>query len=354
MSDSLLILLKNKMVADAYQYYAACAYKLGYAQISYQAIENVMARYEEDENARFSKSISLPGATGLAAFIAEDDWADFLGVQMDATCAMDKLSIEVFGLLHSFFDAFAQWMNAALLGENACEIRKAYLSEVCEKIVGCQEYAGNFIDRMATLTDESEYVYISDLNNTLKHRHLIHIDNRFDLIRRKSEVSIPAFARGENIHPKERLADVLKRSLDYCNNLLTESRQYVEQYYAENDNKHVSHRVYNPEANWIYESEDDYAQQRPPETQYHYIDVDPNNILEYYQIMLCQIDTDRENDLRIKLSNSPHDIIVLREKDSTRVMGILKPADHDTSESIKCRPIMYRRYNSVTTGSNEI
>ena len=42
----LMKLLKDKKVADAYQYFEACAYKLYLAELSYSALEKVIAQYQ--------------------------------------------------------------------------------------------------------------------------------------------------------------------------------------------------------------------------------------------------------------------------------------------------------------------
>lgn len=42
----LLKLLKDKKVADAYQYFEACAYKLYLARLSYYALEKIITQYQ--------------------------------------------------------------------------------------------------------------------------------------------------------------------------------------------------------------------------------------------------------------------------------------------------------------------
>lgn len=44
-----LKLLKDKKVADAYQYYKACLYKLYLAEISFEALTNVITEYQQRE-----------------------------------------------------------------------------------------------------------------------------------------------------------------------------------------------------------------------------------------------------------------------------------------------------------------
>ena len=41
--------LKEKMIADAYQYYEACSYKIYLAEVSSLALENVISNYQKNE-----------------------------------------------------------------------------------------------------------------------------------------------------------------------------------------------------------------------------------------------------------------------------------------------------------------
>lgn len=51
----LMKLLKDKKVADAYQYFEACSYKLYLAELSYSALEKVIAQYQANEKKRCRK-----------------------------------------------------------------------------------------------------------------------------------------------------------------------------------------------------------------------------------------------------------------------------------------------------------
>lgn len=51
----LMKLLKDKKVADAYQYFEACSYKLYLAEFSYSALEKVIAQYQANEKSVVEK-----------------------------------------------------------------------------------------------------------------------------------------------------------------------------------------------------------------------------------------------------------------------------------------------------------
>lgn len=58
MSDyKFMKLLKDKKVADAYQYFEASAYKLYLAELNYSALETVIVQYQENEKTYVEKSL---------------------------------------------------------------------------------------------------------------------------------------------------------------------------------------------------------------------------------------------------------------------------------------------------------
>ena len=352
MQDSLYKLLKDKKVADSYQFYTSCEYKLYFAETSFQALQNIISKYQQTETERVNKVFSDAVTTGVGKYIAHDNDVDYLGVQMNVTSVMDKLTMEIMGLLHNFFDTYAQWLNSSLLGEEALPIKRATLVNISQKLVSYPEYAGAFVTKLSAIPNEDQYLYIADFNNTLKHRYQIYIKNRFDILAATGDVSIPPFTKDGRLHIKEDALDVLKKSLDYCKVLLEDSRTFVEQYYSTNDNNYVSHRVYNPKTYLVFESEEDYKAMRSPKNHYYYIEVDPANIPDKIQVMLSCDRMDRTNDEEKSLDcyNSPYQIIMLREFSSDKIVGLLKPDDAETYKLSDEHEIKYRQYSSVTTG----
>ncbi|WP_312692537.1 hypothetical protein [Caproiciproducens sp.] len=60
MNNKLMKLLMDKKVAGAYQYYISCAYKLHFAEVSLEALKNVVAAY-----GRMARLIYLLEKAGL-------------------------------------------------------------------------------------------------------------------------------------------------------------------------------------------------------------------------------------------------------------------------------------------------
>ena len=69
MSDyKLMKLLKDKKVADAYQYFEACAYKLYLVELSYSALEKVIAQYQANEKSTVEKVFEDACNTGKGTY----------------------------------------------------------------------------------------------------------------------------------------------------------------------------------------------------------------------------------------------------------------------------------------------
>lgn len=352
MSNSLFKLLKDKKIADAYQFYTSCEYKLYFAETSFQALRNIINKYQKTESERINKVFYDALTTGEGKYIAHDDNIDYLGVQMNVTSVMDKLTMEIMGLLHNFFDTYAQWLNSALLGEEALPIKKATLVNVVQKLKGCSEYAGTFIAKISEVPNENQYLYIADFNNTLKHRYQIYVRNRFDVLSITGDVSIPPFAKDGRIHLKEDAVGILEKSVDYCKDLLDKSRIFIEQYYSTSDNNYVLHRVYNPKTYLLFESEEDYKAMRSSKNHYYYIEVDSANIPDKVQVMLCYdtMDSADDSEKELKCYNSPYQIIMMKEVSSNKIVGILKPDDTESYKLNDEHELKYRQYLSQTTG----
>ena len=352
MQDSLYKLLKDKKVADSYQYYTSCEYKLYFAESSFQALQNIVNKYQQTETQRVNKVFSDAVTIGVGKYIAHDDNVDYLGVQMNVTSVMDKLTMEIMSLLHAFFDNYAQWLNSSLLGEDALLIQRATLATVSQKLSSYPEYEGAFVTKLSLIPNEDQYLYIADFNNTLKHRYQIYVNNRFDMFSATGDVIIPTFTKDGRIHLKEDALNILKKSLDYCNSLLEDSRVFVEQYYLKNDNNYVSHRVYNPKTYLLFESKEDYKAMCNPKNHYYFIEVDSTNVPDKFQIMLCCDRMDRmdEDEKSLDCYNSPYQIIMLRELGSDKIIGILKPDDSEIYSLNDEHELKYRQYSSEMTG----
>ena len=65
--------------------------------------------------------------------------------------------------------------------------------------------------------------------------------------------------------------------------------------------------------------------------------------------MVALDSTDKE-DGRVDLYNSPYSIIMLRERGTSNIIGILKPDDNESFKAKDEHPIEYRKYLPTTVG----
>lgn len=224
MDYGFLKLLKDKKVADSYQFYDSCSYKLYLAEVSLNALQIVVNKYQESETIEVQKVFSDAIKTGQGSFKTRKNVVDYLGVEIGVTVAIDKLTMEIMGLLHNFFDTFAQWINSSLFGEKALHIKKASLVNIINEIQKFPEYTGQFITAFMNLAATNEYIYISDFNNTLKHRYQIYVQNKFDILKAEGDVSIPDFSKDGRVHLKKEALTTIKSDLDFCKNILRDSK----------------------------------------------------------------------------------------------------------------------------------
>lgn len=345
-NQEFLKLLKEKKVADAYQYFEACEYKLYLAGISVDALDKIISDYKvkgayaanqmfEDAIQRKRNDVDLP-----------QDAIDFCGIEISIATAMTKLTMEVLSLLHNFFDTYAQWINLVLFGEQALPTKSVSIKRVIQMLPQYPEYTGQFITDLSNVIDESnptDYHYISDFNNTVKHRTQIHVHNSINMLTAEGSVAVPAFEKDGTSHAKKEVIDVIHSGLDFCKKLLVDSRQYIETYYSSADCKYVDHRYYNPKEFLAFESEDDCKQMKNVKDHYAFIEIDPAKLDSEYHIMIAR-DTTDQKDGRIELYNSPYSILMLRKKGTYEIYGILTPKDNTEYKARDHHMLTYRKY----------
>lgn len=342
-------LLKDKKLADSYQYFEASEYKIYLAELSYSAIEKVIAQYQETERNYAEKVFSDVRKAGVGSYKIHPNYVEYFGMQVSPTTMMDKLTMEIMSLLHNFFDTFAQWINASLFAEDGVPMEKVSLKKVIDKIPEFTEYSGEFITMISNLTTSPEVEYIADFNNTLKHRRQIYVDNHFDVLSFKGSVDVPEFSKDGRSHVKEDTLTVLREKIDFCTNLLKLSKEYIEAYYAHNDNWHVKHRFENPKTYMFFESKEDYEAMKFPKNHYYYIEVDPSNVLDEYHFILCCDRMDGTPYENIEFYNIPYPIIMLRVAGTEKIIGILKPIDGENRSIRDARELSYRKYSTILT-----
>lgn len=348
MDYTLLKILKDKKIADSYQYYESSNYKLYLADITFRALENVVNGYLEAEKKHVSNVWNSALTSGMGTFVPSDNSVDYFGITINSAVVMDKLTMEVLSLLHNFYDNFAQWINSSLFGEQAIDIGRVSIKSLINKLPSFPEYSGKFIDDLKNITSSDEYSYIEDFNNTLKHRRQIFTNNQIDILAVDGEVVIPKFEKDGRHHDKTDVLQKLKCLLTYSEQWLKKSYDYIKNYYESNECGYVGHRFYNPETYLVYKTSEDALQMKKIYIHYVFIEVDPTNILDEYHIMLSRDIMNEPKDGRVECYNSDYSIIVLREVGNDIPIGILKPMDGAVIRISDDYELHYRKYKTYT------
>lgn len=341
-----LKLLHDNYVIDSYQFFSACKFKIASSKISYNALEKLINDYVQNAKKETEEMFKQLSDTKRFSFMGKSDNVDYLGQELPRSTIIDKLTIEIFSLLHSFFDTFSQWINSCLLGENALILKRVTYHNVIKELDKYPEYTGEFIINVKNIENKPEYKYIADINNIIKHRYQIYTKSLYNIFDGEGKVSLPKFRKDNNSYSDKEVLRIIFECLNFCESILTESRIFVEQYYTSSTNDHVKHRLYNPKTFMLFETEEEYKQLKNIKNSIHYIEVDSENILDEYHIMLTHEDMQNGE---ISLYNSVYKFIAIRDTNSGMYLAILKPADSDLYSFNDGRILEYRRYITQKT-----
>lgn len=80
--------MKEKRIADSYQYYEACSYKMYLAELSFSALKNVVSDYQKDVTDVVEKVYDDLATKGKGAYSAHANGVNFLGLDVSPTVIM--------------------------------------------------------------------------------------------------------------------------------------------------------------------------------------------------------------------------------------------------------------------------
>lgn len=339
-------LLKEKYIIDSYQFLSTCEFKIFSSEISYKALTNICVEQFNKFDTQREELFKNAFETGMGTIKAEEDEIDYFGVKVNRDVLIDKLTIEIFSTLHSFFDTYAQLLNSALFANKSLKIKDVSFTKVIDNLDSFPEYTGTFISLLKSVKQSSEFTFITDINNIVKHRFQIYTQTKFNLFDGNKNLIIPKFRKGNNVYTEKELLDIIKDCFDYCKNLLKEFVLFVESYFSLHDNNYVSNRVYNPKTQLVFDNKEDAKNLKNPMNSIHFIELDKNNLEQEYRILLLRIDEESE---RIELYNSIYDLIAVKDIVSKEFIGILKPKDSETYSIDDGRITEYRKYEFIST-----
>ena len=336
-------LLKEKKLFDSLQFYNTCIYQLDSADISFNAMSNLFTEFTNQYNEQRYGMFNKLAEEKIASWKIPDNTVDFFGIAISRSYAINKLTGEIMSLLHNFFDVFSQWINSVLFGESALLIKKVCLKSIISMMSNFPEYSGSFISKFKLLDTNDDHNYIADYNNVSKHRYKLDSELTYDIFNGTSKATLPVFQKDNQPYNNMDLLNTLRVKIDFCKGLLSDSKQFVENYYKTAENLYVKNRIYNPATFMKYNREEDYKNNK---VDYHmyFIEVDPMNISAEYQIMLIHDDGNE-----ISAYNSLYTEIALVDiNNKYSMVGMLTPKDSDIFTFNDAHNLRYRTYVSNT------
>lgn len=336
-------LLADKKLLDSVQFIHSTEFKLFSAKLSIDALKRLFDEQvglnETERNAVFEEAIE----TGQAAFKATRDDIDYFGESIGRSIVIDKLVIEIFSVFHSFFDNMAQVINAILFADNGIEqLGRVSYPAIIRKIPSFPEYNGTVIDTILDVMTKDEYVYISDFNNIVKHRHQIFVHGKFNLFNGESSLVTEKFHKDDNFHDTTEALKIIDDCYGFCNDLFHSLMDYCETYYSTNENSYVDGRLYNPKTELFFENEEDGRAMRNVMNSIHYIELDSLNLKPAYNVLLVRLNDDIK---KFESYNSTYDFIAVRDEVTKKNVAYLTPADDDDYKMNDGRLVTYRKYN---------
>lgn len=339
-------LLADRKLLDSVQFIHSTEFKLYSARLSIDALKRLFdeqtEKNEAERNALFEDAIK----NGRGTIRATRDDVDFFGEEIGRSIVIDKLVVEIFSVLHSFFDNFAQVINAMLYADNGIQnLGRVDYQKVIKKLPKFSEYIGAEISELSDAVAKDEYIYISDFNNIVKHRHQIFVKGKFNLFNGDSSLETSKFHKDSNFHESKEAIKMIEDCYQFSYKLFYDFMDYAETYYATTENKYVASRIYNPKTELIFDNMDDYRAMKNPKNSIHYVELDSLNLLTEYRVLLKNPNDDIE---RFETFNSIYDFIAVRDKVTKKNVAYLVPDDNESFDMKDGRLIQYRKYRLET------
>jgi len=340
--EKLIKIFDENMILDSIQYFNSITHKLHSAKISLEALENiVLDQVEVLENEYGSLFKEANGNVTLKVESIEDK-VEFYGVEINRKLAIDKLTIEIFSILHGFFDNLAQYLNTVLFANDGVCADDVSFHKLTEELDNFIEYPEELRNLIKGAKDEIEFKYLRDVNNVIKHRFQILSSSSFNIFNGIHSLLLPEIVKKNRVYDKRDLVEIVTKCFMYCETFFDLINESLIDYFSSNKHQRVSGRIYNPKIYIVFENDKNFKEGKPQQSMY-YIQQDSNLLLDYYSILMKRIDNDKNVH---DIYNCPYIFIaVVNEKKAP--LGYLKPCDTTEYELVSGRPSLYRKYELI-------
>lgn len=326
------VCFQNK-VMDCLQFFESAVNYLHHAGIHSKAFLGIKEK-ERQAYTEWSKKLINEGSISYFPMAT----VPFFDIPIPSEYAFNIITRGFFQSLNSYVDSYSQFLNRAVLGNEAFPLEKTNPEDVAKKLKEIAQSAPNLKKVLSTiidLTKTHEYKYLTALNNVMKHHYVVDISTITDLSDGQYNVKIKGF-RYKTVHYQQKeLQDVLINNLTVimefhqnCTNAVIEFLNSVVSHpYTENRFQELEF------ANEFYEAD---GKRECTYIQYLTIDFDPACV-DCFQILSVVEDNGRYN-----IKNSISDVIVLRNYNRV-ILGVLNAVE-DLPDEDDVQLFTYRRY----------
>lgn len=324
--------LFHSKTLDALQFFNSVQNYLFYAEIHKEAysriIETELKAYRE-----WCEELTMEGAinhfpTGKVSYF---------GKELTCDMALNIIARSYFQSLHNSIDSYAQFINRALLGEQAIGISDLSPQELVRRLrkeSRLYPHISNVVAKLLDISVCDEYKYLTAFNNVMKHHHVIDLDSMLYINDGEYTVKIKGFNYEDEHYQARTLEEALVNSWEMINNFIVECTEIIIDILNNYPHPYTQNRYHELEFGTEL-----YEKNGIRQTVYiQYLTVDNRDIHNQSFQILSAI----QYDDKISIKNSPSDVIVLRDRDKNEI-SILKAvtnmSDKDDIEIIK-----YRQY----------
>ena len=234
--NKLLNHLENKGISGSYKFFSSAGFKLSSAFLNYEVLKKILTDMAEDEEMFETEE---KGKKKAHKFKGIEKEIDFLGEKVGRVFLIIKLTSEVFYFLHSFFDNFAQFINFSLLElrNDALSQEGCHIIDVIAKVEKIKDSIP-ILTKIVNIRDNDLFKYVRAFNDTTKHQYQIFPKFSMNLsevtsikdIFNISSAKLPKFEKNGEKYPETELLPMLKDTIDYCEELLIEFKNYIMNY----------------------------------------------------------------------------------------------------------------------------
>ncbi len=153
----------------------------------------------------------------------------YCGQDIPFEILLNKISMNFFTSLHSFFDNYAHFLHLCLFPNEKIPERLNFY-KMLNKISKNDKFAKIYNKMCLILEKEKYFKYIVDIDNINKHRSVVSPESTTWLNNGDIEIEMPGFTKKEAIYSKVRMVDALEDSLNLVNNFYKEITQEVFNY----------------------------------------------------------------------------------------------------------------------------